>query len=87
MDFYVFILIVFNINWINNWINIKYFGGLRSIISYISRSTKGIKRLSSSERISIEIPDDVSEVLIGILLGDAHISRRSLTSNSRLIYN
>lgn len=37
------------------------------------RSTKGITRLSSAERATIKIPDEVKEVLIGILLGDAHI--------------
>lgn len=34
----------------------------------------------------ITIPDEVKDVLVGILLGDAHIVRRSLTSNSRLVY-
>jgi hypothetical protein len=51
-----------------------------------SRSTKGIKRLSSEERSLITIPDNVKEILIEILLGDAHISKRSSTANSRLIY-
>ena len=32
------------------------------------------------------MPDDIKDVLIGILLGDAHIVRRSSTSNSRLVY-
>lgn len=39
------------------------------------RSTKGIKRLSSSERALIKLPDDVKEVLIGILLGDGFVVR------------
>jgi hypothetical protein len=34
----------------------------------------------------IIIPDDIKDVLVGILLGDAHIVRRSPTSNSRLVY-
>ena len=42
--------------------------------------------MSSSERALIELPDEVKEVLVGILLGDAHIVRRSSTSNSRLVY-
>lgn len=50
------------------------------------RSTKGITRLSSSERASIKLPDDVKDVLIGILFGDAHIVRRSPTANARLVY-
>ena len=33
------------------------------------RSTKGITRLSPSERASIKLPGDVKDVLIGILLG------------------
>lgn len=56
------------------------------MVFYATRSTKGIKRLSSHERALIKIPDDIKDVLIGIILGDAHISKRSLTANSRLIY-
>jgi hypothetical protein len=51
-----------------------------------ARSTKGISRLSPTERASIKLPDEVKEVLIGILLGDAHIEKRSPTANSRLVY-
>src|SRR5436305_1038076 len=57
-----------------------------SLILYTARSTKGIIRLSSVERALITMPDDIKDVLIGILLGDAHIVRRSSTSNSRLVY-
>ena len=53
---------------------------------FAARSTKGIKRLSSVERALITIPDDVKEILVGILLGDAHIVKRSPLSNSRLVY-
>jgi hypothetical protein len=53
---------------------------------FAARSTKGIKRLSSVERASITIPDNVKEILVGILLGDAHIVRISPLSNSRLVY-
>ena len=49
-------------------------------------STKGISRLSKAERNLIRIPDDIKEILVGIMLGDAHIVRRSSTSNSRLVY-
>ena len=52
----------------------------------LQRSTKGIKRLSSSERTLIEFPDEVKEILVGILLGDAHIVQRTSTANSRLVY-
>jgi hypothetical protein len=53
---------------------------------FAARSTKGITRLSFAERALITIPEGTKDVLVGILLGDAHISRRSLTANSRLIY-
>ena len=53
---------------------------------FATRSTQGIIRLSSAERASIIIPEETKDVLIGILLGDAHISRRSPTANSRLVY-
>ena len=32
------------------------------------------------------MPNDIKDVLIGILLGDAHIAKRSSTGNSRLVY-
>ena len=51
-----------------------------------ARSTKGITRLSFSDRASIKLPDEVKEILIGILLGYAHIVRRTSTANSRLVY-
>ena len=44
------------------------------------------KSLSSSERVLITIPEDKSEILIGILLGDGHIVRKSSTANARLVY-
>jgi hypothetical protein len=34
----------------------------------------------------ITIPEEIKNVLVGILLGDGHIVRRSSTSNSRLVY-
>jgi hypothetical protein len=49
-------------------------------------STKGISRLSAAERKLILMPDDIKTVLIGILLGDAYIVKRSSTGNSRLMY-
>ena len=39
-----------------------------------------------SERALVKLPTEVEEILTGILLGDGHISRRSSTANSRLIY-
>ena len=68
--------------------NLKYFFILFLFILVLNivSFTRGIKRLSSNERDLILIPDDLKEVLIGILLGDGHIARRSLMSNSRLVY-
>ena len=57
-----------------------------STVLFAARSTKGITRLSPTERAAIKLPDEVKEVLIGILLGDAHIVRRTPTANSRLVY-
>ena len=34
----------------------------------------------------IYIPDDIKDILVGILLGDGHIVKRSVTANSRLVY-
>jgi len=42
--------------------------------------------VSSVERALITLPDEVKDILVGILLGDAHIVRRSPTANSRLVY-
>ncbi len=33
------------------------------------------------------MPDEIKDILVGILLGDAHIERRSSTANSRLVYS
>ena len=49
-------------------------------------STKGILRLLSAQRADMTMPDELWEILVGILLGDAQIARRSPTSNSRLTY-
>jgi hypothetical protein len=57
-----------------------------SLVIQAVRSTKGIQRLSSSERALIKLPDELKEILVGILLGDAHIVQRSSTANSRLVY-
>ena len=56
-------------------------------MSNTKRSTKGINRLSSKERKLLLILEDKKEILIGILLGDAHIVKRSSTGNSRLVYS
>lgn len=57
-----------------------------SLVFTNKRSTKGINSLSFSERKLIIIPDDIKDVLIGILLGDAHIVKRYSRGNSRLVY-
>nr|YP_009577889.1 LAGLIDADG endonuclease [Cordyceps cicadae]QBG64877.1 LAGLIDADG endonuclease [Cordyceps cicadae] len=72
----------------------QHINDLSSIILFVStrilfaiRSTKGITRLSPFERATIKLPNETKEVLVGILLGDAHIARRSSTGNSRLVYS
>ena len=42
--------------------------------------------LTKTERSSLVLDESQKSILIGLLLGDAHINRRSLTGNSRLIY-
>lgn len=53
---------------------------------YSSTSTKGVKRLTKKEREKICLTDKEKEVLVGLLLGDAHIQQRLSTGNSRLRY-
>jgi hypothetical protein len=53
---------------------------------FAARSTKGVTRLSSSERILITVPDYIKDILVGVLLGDAYIVRRYSTGNSILVY-
>lgn len=47
---------------------------------------KGIKNLSKIQRGDILIPKGTKEVLVGILLGDAHMQKISSTLNSRLLF-
>ena len=46
------------------------------------------KRLTSVERSQIIIPTEslLYEIIIGLLLGDGHIQKRSVLGNSRFIY-
>lgn len=44
------------------------------------------KRLSKADKSKIIIDNPLNEIIIGLLLGDGHIQRRSLNGNSRLIY-
>lgn len=43
-------------------------------------------RLKAWERALIEIPPLTFDILIGLMLGDGHIQRRTPTSNSRFMY-
>nr|QID41829.1 GIY-YIG endonuclease [Fusarium pseudograminearum] len=45
-----------------------------SRVLFATRSTKGIIRLSPSERAAVKLPDESKEVLIGILLGDGQVN-------------
>ena len=45
-----------------------------------------IKRISKFERRKIIIESSLKEIMIGLLLGDGHIQKRSLNGNSRFIY-
>lgn len=63
-----------------------YYIDFLSGILPISRSTRGIKRLTPKERENITLTPNLKDIIIGLLLGDGHISRRSDTGNSRLVY-
>jgi len=56
-------------------------------ILFFVKSTKGIIRLSKIERNAINLPDEIKEALVGIMLSDGHISRRSLTCNARFTFS
>ena len=49
-------------------------------------STMSTKRLSKSDRTKITIESPLNEIMIGLLLGDGHIQKRSINGNSRFIY-
>jgi hypothetical protein len=51
--------------------------------NYSTHSTKRITKLDRSKK-TIEKP--LSEIIIGLLLGDGHIQKRYIKSNSRFIY-
>jgi hypothetical protein len=47
---------------------------------------KNKKRLSKDERSKLLIKNPLDEIIIGLLLGDGHIQKRSVKGNSRFIY-
>ena len=57
-----------------------------SLICSQNDSTITIKRLSKLERSKLTIENPLNEIIIGLLLGDGHIQKRSLLSNSRFMY-
>ena len=75
-------------------INGLYYLNIRDLITYISLvctkkySTQFKKRLTSVERSQIIIPIEspLHESIIGLLLGDGHVQKRSILGNSRFIY-
>lgn len=54
-------------------------------LNFRSYSTIG-PRLKAWERALIEIPPLTFDILIGLMLGDGHIQRRTTTGNSRFMY-
>jgi LAGLIDADG DNA endonuclease family len=44
-------------------------------------------RLNKAERNAINLPDNIKEVLVGIMLSDGHLARRSITGNARFIFS
>jgi hypothetical protein len=57
-----------------------------SLVYSQNLSTITKKRLSKFERSQLTIENPLNEIIIGLLLGDGHIQKRSLTGNSRFIY-
>ena len=55
------------------------------IILY-AKSTLGVSRLNQDARKLIKLPQATYDALIGLILSDLHISRRSPTSNARLSF-
>jgi hypothetical protein len=49
-------------------------------------SNMSTKRLSNLDRIKITIESPLNEIIIGLLLGDGHIQKRSINGNSRFLY-
>lgn len=50
-------------------------------------STKGIKRLRKEERYFYSITDNTGEILVGILMSDRHMTRRTKTSYPRFHFH
>ena len=42
-------------------------------------------RLTKVERSKLIIPCELNDIIIGLLLGDGHIQKRSISGNSRFI--
>ena len=59
---------------------------ITSIVLF-AKSTKNIKRLNSNERNEMNLPDNINATLVGILLSDGHLQRRSQSSNLKFIFN
>ena len=57
-----------------------------SLICSPNLSTITKKRLSKLERSKLTIENPLNEIIIGLLLGDGHIQKRSVTGNSRFMY-
>lgn len=61
---------------------------LVDLITYISLicTQKYSTRLTKVERSKLIIPCELNDIIIGLLLGDGHIQKRSISGNSRFIY-
>lgn len=58
-----------------------------SLICKLNYTTSSNKRLTKIERSQFKIENPLSEIIIGLLLGDGHIQQRNKNSrNSRFIY-
>ena len=62
------------------------FKDLITSLSLVCTQKISRKRLSKLERSKINLENPLDEIIIGLLLGDGHIQKRSLRGNSRFIY-
>lgn len=51
-----------------------------------AKSTKGIVRLKANDRQYIAISTPTFEALVGLMLGDGHLQRRSINGNTRFMF-
>ena len=70
----------------DKYILILYFDLITSISLVTTENLITKKRLSKVERSKLIIEYPINEIIVGLLLGDGHIQKRTINGNSRFIY-